>query len=213
MICLIDNYDSFTYNIVHYLCELEVDVKVILNDRMPANEILDMSPAGIVLSPGPGNPSESGVSLELLLLAAEHRIPVLGICLGHEIIGEVFGGSVRHAKRVMHGKCSNVYHNETGVFQKLRNGFPAARYHSLVVDYGSLPSSLEVNAWTCTDDGELDEIMGLSHASLPIHGVQFHPESVMTEQGHALLANFLDMCKDSANGDYKFLLRDNCVPS
>ena len=212
MLCLIDNYDSFTYNIVHYLCELDADVQVILNDRMPANAILDMAPSGIVLSPGPGTPSESGISRELLVLAAENRIPVLGICLGHEIIGEVFGGRVRHARKVMHGKCSSIYHSGTGIFQKLRPGFSAARYHSLVVDPDSLPSSLEAIAWTHTEGGEVDEIMGLSHVSLPIHGVQFHPESILTEQGHALLDNFLHICKGSATGDHKPLFGDSYAP-
>ncbi|WP_079415562.1 anthranilate synthase component II [Thiomonas intermedia] len=191
MLCLIDNYDSFTYNIVHYLHELDVKVKVILNDEMSASDVLDLHPRHILLSPGPGTPDDSGMSKELLRLAAERRIPLLGVCLGHEIIGEVFGGRVRHAKRVMHGKVSRVHHDGRDLFVGIPEEFAAARYHSLIVERESLPNCLNVTAWTQTDDGTMDEIMGVAHASLPIYGVQFHPESILTEYGHYMLANFL----------------------
>jgi anthranilate synthase component II len=189
MICLIDNYDSFTYNIVHYLHELDADVRVILNDSMSVEEVLDLEPTHIVLSPGPGAPSESGISGELLLRAAAVGIPVLGICLGHEIIGEVFGGSVKHARAVRHGKASRIHHRRT----EIPDGFTAGRYHSLIVDKQSLPECLEITAWTTTPENEMDEIMGLAHVELPIYGVQFHPESIMTEYGHVLLSTFLAM--------------------
>lgn len=193
MLCLIDNYDSFTYNIVHYLHELDVDVRVILNDQMSVEEVLALNPSHIVLSPGPGTPDESGISKELLLAAARKGIPVLGVCLGHEIIGEVFGGRVSHARRVMHGKTSHIRHVSSGIFSKLPDRFAVARYHSLVVKKEGLPESLNITAWTCSSNGEIDEIMGLSHKTLPIHGVQFHPESIMTEHGHHLFSNFLGM--------------------
>jgi anthranilate synthase component II len=193
MICLIDNYDSFTYNIVHYLHELDADVRVILNDSMSVDAVLDLGPTHIVLSPGPGAPSESGISAALLLRAAAVGIPVLGICLGHEIIGEVFGGSVKHARAVRHGKASRIRHRRTDIFAEMPDGFTAGRYHSLVVDRNGLPDCLDITAWTTTPDGEMDEIMGLAHVELPIYGVQFHPESIMTEYGHVLLSTFLAM--------------------
>ena len=191
MLCLIDNYDSFTYNIVHYLHEFGIQVKVILNDELFASDVLALNPDHIVLSPGPGTPDDSGISKELLRMAAEHRIPLLGICLGHEIIGEVLGGRVSHARRVMHGKVSCVHHEGGGLFTGIPTGFAAARYHSLIVEKESLPTCLRMTAWTRTDDGVMDEIMAVAHASLPIYGVQFHPESIMTEHGHQMLANFL----------------------
>ena len=195
MLCLIDNYDSFTYNLVHYLHELDVDVRVILNDEMSAADVLALRPSYLLLSPGPGTPDESGISKELLVLAARARIPTLGVCLGHEVIGEVFGGRVRHARRVMHGKTSRVWHARDDLFATLPGSFLAARYHSLVIDKATLPDCLKVTAWTAGDgEGqELDEIMAVSHRDLPIFGVQFHPESVISEHGHALLANFLGL--------------------
>lgn len=193
MLCLIDNYDSFTYNIVHYLHELNVEVRVILNDQMAVEEVLALNPNHIVLSPGPGTPDESGISKELLLAAARKGIPVLGVCLGHEIIAEVFSGRVSHARRVMHGKVSHIRHVSSGVFSKVPDGFTVARYHSLVVQKEGLPDCLNITAWTSSSNGEIDEIMGLSHKTLPIHGVQFHPESIMSEHGHHLFSNFLDM--------------------
>jgi anthranilate synthase component 2 len=191
MLCLIDNYDSFTYNIVHYLHELDVDVRVIKNDQMSVQDVLALNPAHIVLSPGPGTPDESGMSKPLLSAAALEGIPVLGVCLGHEIIGEVFGGQVGHARRVMHGKANAIRHAKSGVFSQLPDRFTVARYHSLVVKKESLPECLEITAWTVTEDGDIDEIMGVAHKTLPIHGVQFHPESIMTEHGHRLFSNFL----------------------
>lgn len=191
MLCLIDNYDSFTYNIVHYLHELDVDVRVIKNDQMSVQDVLALNPAHIVLSPGPGTPDESGMSKPLLSAAALEGIPVLGVCLGHEIIGEVFGGQVGHARRVMHGKANAIRHVKSGVFSQLPDRFTVARYHSLVVKKESLPECLEITAWTVTEDGDIDEIMGVAHKTLPIHGVQFHPESIMTEHGHRLFSNFL----------------------
>jgi len=193
MLYIIDNYDSFTYNIVHYLNEIGIEVKIVLNDDMSAKDVLNRRPSHIVLSPGPGTPNDSGISKELLIMAAQENIPVLGICLGHEIIAEVFGGLVNHANKVMHGKTSIMYHNNSGPFANVQQAFVAARYHSLVVDRSSLPSCLTVSAWTRTDSKEIDEIMGLSHKTLPVHGVQFHPESIMTENGHKLLENFLNI--------------------
>lgn len=191
MLCLIDNYDSFTYNIVHYLHELDVDVRVIRNDQMTVQEVLALKPTHIVLSPGPGTPDESGISKALLSAAAVAGIPVLGVCLGHEIIGEVFGGQVVHARRVMHGKANSIRHVKSGVFSKVPDDFTVARYHSLIVKKEDLPECLEMTAWTVTENGDIDEIMGIAHKTLPIHGVQFHPESIMTEHGHHLFSNFL----------------------
>jgi len=196
MLCLIDNHDSFTYNLVHYLRELDADVRVVLNDEMPARDVIALAPTHIVLSPGAGRPEDAGISKELLSLAAAARIPTLGVCLGHEVIGEVFRGRVRHARQIMHGKSSPICHNGGALFSRVTripSPFVAARYHSLVVDEATLPSCLRVTAWTSTDDGAIDEIMAVAHETLPIFGVQFHPESVMTEHGHALLSNFLDI--------------------
>ncbi|WP_437585649.1 anthranilate synthase component II [Sorangium sp. So ce1000] len=199
MLCLIDNYDSFTYNLVHYLHELDVDVRVVLNDEMSAKEVLALGPTHIVLSPGAGTPDESGISKELLELAAQELIPTLGVCLGHEVIGEVFGGRVNHARRIMHGKTSRVWHSRADIFSNLPSSFLATRYHSLVIDKDTLPDCLKVTAWTEADgDGEGDEIgeiMAVSHKTLPIFGVQFHPESIMSEHGHLLLANFFGIDK------------------
>lgn len=190
MILMIDNYDSFTYNIVQYLGELKADVKVIRNDELSVEEIEALAPEKIVVSPGPCTPNEAGVSMAII----EHfkgKLPILGICLGHQSIGQVFGGEIVRARAVMHGKTSPMYHANKGVFKGLSNPFEATRYHSLVVDKNSLPDCLEVTAWTQTDDGEVDEIMGLRHKTLDVEGVQFHPESILSDHGHDLLRNFL----------------------
>ncbi len=191
MLCLIDNYDSFTYNIVHYLHELSIDVRVILNDEMSVSEVIALNPTHLVLSPGPGTPDDSGISKELLLEAAKRKIPTLGICLGHEIIGEVFGARVKHAKSVMHGKASRIRHHGDGIFANTPKQFLAARYHSLIVEHDQFPACLNITAWTNSANNEFEEIMALSHRDLPIYGVQFHPESIMTEHGHQLLSNFI----------------------
>jgi anthranilate synthase component II len=191
MLCLIDNYDSFTYNLVHYFEELGAEVKVILNDEKTVEEVLAMNPEKIVLSPGPGTPDESGISKELLKAAAIKKIPTLGVCLGHEIIAEVFGGRVVHASRVMHAKQSKFQHDESRMFHGIPNNISIARYHSLVVEKESFPSTLKVTGWADTENQNGGEIMSLEHVSLPIYGVQFHPESVLTDYGHAFLKNFL----------------------
>ena len=185
MIVVVDNYDSFTYNLVQYLGELGEDVKVVRNDEMTAEEVERLAPARIVLSPGPCTPNEAGISLEVVRRFAG-RVPILGVCLGHQAIGQAFGGKVVRAKALMHGKVSRIHHSAAGVFRGLPTPFQATRYHSLAIERASCPAELEVTAWT--DDGE---IMGLAHRSLAIEGVQFHPESILTEHGHALLANFL----------------------
>ncbi|MAF16364.1 MAG: anthranilate/aminodeoxychorismate synthase component II [Marinomonas sp.] len=189
MVLMIDNYDSFTYNLVQYIRELGYEVDVRRNDALTIADIEALAPSHIVISPGPCTPNEAGISLQ----AIEHfagSIPVLGICLGHQSIAQVFGGDVIRAKTVMHGKTSKVYHKGVGVFRDLPNPYNATRYHSLVVKQETLPACLEVTAWTQNDQGELDEIMGLRHTSMNIEGVQFHPESILTEHGHALLDNF-----------------------
>ena len=187
MLLMIDNYDSFTYNLVQYFGELGEDVQVARNDEITLDQIEQLAPARICISPGPCSPNEAGVSLTLLQRFAE-RIPILGVCLGHQAIGQAFGGNVVRAMTLMHGKVSPVEHTASGVFTNLPNRFSAARYHSLAVERSSLPECLEVTAWT--EDGE---IMGLRHRTLPIEGVQFHPESIATEHGHAMLKNFLQM--------------------
>ncbi len=190
MLLMIDNYDSFTYNVVHYLLELGADVQVYRNDEISLNQIEQLNPDQLVISPGPCTPTDAGISIQ----AIEHfagRLPILGICLGHQSIAQAFGGDVIRAKEVMHGKTSPVYHNHQGVFNGLNNPFEATRYHSLVVKQDTLPDCLEVTAWTQTPEGELDEIMGLRHRTLPIEGVQFHPESILTQHGHDMLDNFL----------------------
>lgn len=189
MILMIDNYDSFTYNIVQYLLELGAEVEVRRNDEITIAEIEAMAPEKIVISPGPCTPNESGISLETVDHFAG-KIPILGICLGHQSIGQSFGGTIVRAGSVMHGKTSAIHHNGEGVFAGLKQPFEATRYHSLVVDKATLPSTLEVTAWT-EKDGEVDEIMGLRHRELSIEGVQFHPESILTEHGYDLLKNFL----------------------
>ena len=186
MLLMIDNYDSFTYNLVQYLGELGEDVKVVRNDEMSADEIELLAPQRIVLSPGPCTPNEAGVSLELIHRFAG-RVPILGVCLGHQAIGQAFGGKVVHAKTLMHGKVSRIHHRGEGVFRGLPTPYDATRYHSLAIERASCPAELEVTAWT--EDGE---IMGVRHRSLPVEGVQFHPESILTQHGHALLRNFLE---------------------
>ncbi len=190
MILMLDNYDSFTYNLVQYLGELGAEVVVHRNDRITPEDIAALAPAGIVVSPGPCTPNEAGVSLAVIERFAG-EIPILGVCLGHQAIGQAFGGVVVRAREIMHGKTSPVHHTGQGVFAGLENPLEATRYHSLVVDAGSVPDCLEVTAWTEHADGTRDEIMGLRHRELDVEGVQFHPESILTRQGHELLDNFL----------------------
>jgi anthranilate synthase component 2 len=190
MLLMIDNYDSFTFNLVQYLGELGEDVRVARNDALSVADIRKLAPERIVISPGPGTPDDAGVTLTLIeKLGGE--IPILGVCLGHQSIGQAFGGRVIRAPQVMHGKTSPIHHNGKGVFAGLNNPFTATRYHSLVVEKSTLPQCLEVTAWTQNADGSIDEIMGLRHRALPIEGVQFHPESILTEHGRDLLRNFL----------------------
>ena len=191
MLLMIDNYDSFTYNVVQYLGELGADVHVVRNDEIAVEDIEALAPAKIVISPGPCTPNEAGISMAVIEQYAG-RLPILGICLGHQCIGQVFGGRVVRARKVMHGKTSPIYHREEGVFRGLSKPFEATRYHSLVVERESLPDCLEITAWTRTEDGEMDEIMGLRHRELAVEGVQFHPESILTAHGHDLLRNFLE---------------------
>tara|TARA_R100001509_G_C4862477_1_gene213875 strand:- start:303 stop:887 length:585 start_codon:yes stop_codon:yes gene_type:complete len=190
-ILMIDNYDSFTWNVVQYLGELGADVTVVRNDEIVVDDIERLSPERIVISPGPCTPNEAGISMETIRRYAG-KLPILGICLGHQSIGQVFGGKVVRAGQVMHGKTSLIHHRGQGVFSGLSQPFEATRYHSLVVEKSSLPACLEVTAWTETDSGELDEIMGLRHRELAVEGVQFHPESILTAHGHDLLRNFLE---------------------
>lgn len=191
MLLMIDNYDSFTYNIVQYFGELGVDVKVFRNDEIRLDEIAALGPDQIVISPGPCTPKEAGISTAVITEFAG-KIPLLGICLGHQSIGQVFGGQIVQAGQVMHGKISAIHHEGEGVFKGLIKPFNATRYHSLVVDKQALPDCLEVTAWTETPDGKCEEIMGIKHKELMVEGVQFHPESILSEHGHALLKNFLD---------------------
>ena len=191
MLLMIDNYDSFTYNLVQYLGELGADVRVFRNDRISIAEIEALAPNQLMISPGPCTPNEAGVSLEAIRHFAG-RLPILGVCLGHQSIGQAFGGRIVHAKAIMHGKTSMVYHRDQGVFNGLGNPFEATRYHSLVIAHDSLPDCLEVTAWTENSHGAIDEIMGVRHKHHAIEGVQFHPESILTEHGHQLLENFLN---------------------
>ena len=187
MLVMIDNYDSFTYNLVQYLGELGEEVKTFRNDQITLDEIAALQPDRIMLSPGPCTPNEAGISLPVIERFAG-KLPLMGVCLGHQSIGQAFGGKVIHAKQIMHGKTSTIEHTNQGVFADIPNPYTVTRYHSLVVERDSLPDCLEVTAWT--DDGE---IMGLRHKELSVEGVQFHPESILTEHGHALLKNFLDI--------------------
>lgn len=193
MLLLIDNYDSFTYNLVHYLGELGADVVVQRNDVLDVQQAMTMSPAGIVLSPGPCDPDQAGICLALTAAAAETKTPLLGVCLGHQTIGQAFGGKVIRCHEIVHGKLGQMQHTGTGLFADLPTPFNATRYHSLIVERASLPDCLTVTAEL--DDGT---IMGLQHRELPIHGIQFHPESIASEHGHALLQNFLNEMKVSA---------------
>ena len=189
-ILMIDNYDSFTYNLVQYLGELGADVHTVRNDAINLTGIREFSPAGIVLSPGPCTPNEAGICLDVVTeLAGVY--PMLGVCLGHQTIGQAFGGKVVRARAVMHGKTSPMHHAGLGVFSGLDNPFEATRYHSLIVERETLPDCLEETAWTAFEDGRRDEIMGFRHRELPVEGVQFHPESILTRHGHDLLSNFL----------------------
>jgi len=190
-VVMVDNYDSFTYNLVQYFGELGADVTVVRNDQVSVEDIEKLAPDKIVISPGPCTPKEAGVSVDTILKFAG-KIPLLGVCLGHQSIGYAFGGNVIHAKSIMHGKTSLVYHHDKGVFKGLNNPFTATRYHSLVIEQSTLPECLEVTAWTQDEAGNMDEIMGVRHLTLDIEGVQFHPESILTEHGHDLLRNFLE---------------------
>ena len=191
VLLMIDNYDSFTYNVVQYFGELGADVQVYRNDAISVEEIEALNPAQIVISPGPCTPAKAGISMPVISYFAG-KIPLLGICLGHQSIGQVYGGEIVRAKKVMHGKLSPIHHSGQGVFKDLAEPFTATRYHSLVVDAQHLPDCLEVTAWTENENGEREEIMGVRHKELAVEGVQFHPESILSEQGHALLKNFLD---------------------
>ena len=199
MLLMIDNYDSFTFNLVQYFGELGEDVRVVRNDAMTTAQLRALGATAIVISPGPGTPDDAGVSLEILDRMAGD-VPLLGVCLGHQAIGQAFGGRVVRARAIMHGKTSPIHHDGRGVFAGLPNPFEATRYHSLVVDRATLPHCLEVSAWTEHADGSFDEIMGLRHRELPIEGVQFHPESILTQHGHALLRNFLGGSAARAEG-------------
>ncbi len=191
-VLMIDNYDSFTYNLVQYLGELGAEVEVVRNDQIGVKDILGSDASHIMVSPGPCTPNEAGISMAAIEALGGIK-PILGVCLGHQSIGQVFGGRIIHANQIMHGKTSMVKHTGVGVFSGLADPFEATRYHSLVIDKQSLPNCLELTAWTVNDDGSVDEIMGVRHKKLAIEGVQFHPESILTEHGHDLLRNFLNM--------------------
>lgn len=191
MLLMLDNYDSFTYNLVQYLQALGAEVKVVRNDALSVDEIAALAPQRIVISPGPCTPNEAGVSLELIERLGA-TTPILGVCLGHQSMGQAYGGNVIRAGQIMHGKTSRIRHEGKGVFAGLPDRYEATRYHSLVVERSSLPEALEITAWTENEDGSFEEIMGLRHREFPVEGVQFHPESILTEHGHALLKNFLE---------------------
>tara|TARA_Y100001933_G_scaffold191057_1_gene190348 strand:- start:2730 stop:3320 length:591 start_codon:yes stop_codon:yes gene_type:complete len=190
MLVMIDNYDSFTYNIVQYLGELGSDVRVFRNDSTSIQEIDSLSPSQIVISPGPCTPNEAGISMDVIRNFAG-KTPILGVCLGHQSIGQVFGGNIINAKNVMHGKLSAIHHSDAGVFKGLPTPFIATRYHSLVINQATIPDCLEVTAWTEDENGTLDEVMGIRHTEFQVEGVQFHPESIMSDHGHEILKNFL----------------------
>ncbi|QSX79623.1 anthranilate synthase component II [Agrilutibacter solisilvae] len=191
MLLMIDNYDSFTFNLVQYLQTLGAEVEVVRNDALSVEEIRAMAPAQIMISPGPGTPDQAGVCLDVIRELGP-TIPLFGVCLGHQALGQVYGGDVVRARTIMHGKTSRIRHEGQGVFTGLPDGYEATRYHSLVVARDTLPGCLEVTAWTENEDGSFEEIMGLRHREFPVEGVQFHPESILTEHGHALLKNFLE---------------------
>ena len=192
MILMIDNYDSFTYNLVQYLGELGADVVVERNDQITIEEVEALAPERIMLSPGPCTPAEAGISLDVIK-HFQGKLPIFGVCLGHQSIGQAFGGDIIRAEEIMHGKTSTMNHKGVGIFKDIPEPFEATRYHSLVIDQDTLPDCLEITAWTETDCGEIDEIMGIRHKTLAIEGVQFHPESILSEHGHAMLKNFLTM--------------------
>jgi anthranilate synthase component II len=189
-VLMIDNYDSFTYNLVQYLQELGAEVLVHRNDQISIDEIEALNPDRLMISPGPCTPNEAGISIAAIQHFAG-KLPILGVCLGHQSIGQAFGGKVIRARQVMHGKTSPIYHSGEGIFRNLPSPYTATRYHSLVVEKDSLPDCLEMTAWTQNEDGSVDEVMGMRHKTLPIEGVQYHPESILSEHGHALLENFL----------------------
>ena len=191
MLLMIDNYDSFTYNLVQYFGELGAEVQVYRNDQITIEQIEELAPQQLVISPGPCTPNEAGISIAAINHFAG-KLPILGVCLGHQSIGQAFGGKIIHAKQIMHGKTSMVKHNDSGVFKGLTNPFEVTRYHSLVIERESMPDCLEITAWTETAEGEIDEIMGVRHKQLAIEGVQFHPESILTQHGHDLLKKFLE---------------------
>ncbi len=190
MLLMIDNYDSFTYNLVQYLGELGAETRVFRNDAITVAQVAELAPERIIISPGPCTPSEAGISVDLIREYAG-RLPILGVCLGHQSIGQAFGARIIHAREVMHGKLSPVHHFQSGLFRDLPTPFQATRYHSLVIERESLPACLEITAWTEDEQGDLDEIMGVRHTSCFVEGVQFHPESILTDHGHRLLKNFL----------------------
>lgn len=191
MILMVDNYDSFTYNVVQYLAELGADVRVVRNDELGVEQVKAIKPEKIVISPGPCTPNEAGISVQLIKEMAG-VVPILGICLGHQSIGQAFGGNIVRAREVMHGKLSAMKHSNEGVFRNLSIPFDATRYHSLVIEKETLPECLEITSWTENEDGSMDEIMGVRHKELDIEGVQFHPESILSQHGHDLLRNFLE---------------------
>ncbi|MDP0589164.1 MAG: aminodeoxychorismate/anthranilate synthase component II [Candidatus Endonucleobacter bathymodioli] len=190
MLLVIDNYDSFTWNLVQYFGELGADVEVYRHDQITLANIEKLEPSHIVISPGPCTPNKAGISMDTIR-HFQDKLPILGVCLGHQCIGQVYGGKVVRARQVMHGKVSPIFHGKKSVFRNIPNSFNSTRYHSLIIEKESLPDCLEITAWTQTEDGEKDEIMGIRHRELPVEGVQFHPESIMTECGHDLLNNFL----------------------
>jgi len=202
MLLMIDNYDSFTYNLVQYLGELGADVQVFRNDQIALADIKKLAPAQIVISPGPCTPNEAGVSVDVIKQFAG-KIPLLGVCLGHQSIGQAFGGRIVHARELMHGKTSMIHHADEGVFKGLPNPFEATRYHSLVIEKESLPECLAITAWTEDAAGQMDEIMGVRHKTLAVEGVQFHPESILTQCGHDLLSNFLKVQRQDAKTQRK----------
>jgi len=190
MLVMIDNYDSFTYNLVQYLGELKAEVKVFRNDEISVAEIEQLAPDHLMISPGPCTPNEAGISIEAIKYFAG-KLPILGVCLGHQSIGQAFGGRIVHSREIMHGKTSMMHHNNKGVFRGLESPFEATRYHSLVIEKATLPDCLEITAWTENEDGSMDEIMGVRHKDMAIEGVQFHPESILSQHGHQMLQTFL----------------------
>lgn len=192
MLLMIDNYDSFTYNLVQYLGELGEDVKVVRNDEIKTSDISKIAPTHIVISPGPCSPNEAGISVDTIIKFSK-VMPILGVCLGHQSLGQAFGGKITHARQVMHGKTSLIHHNKEDLFENLPSPYTATRYHSLIIDQKSLPECFKITAWTNLPSGEIDEIMGIRHLDLPLFGIQFHPESILTEYGHLLLENFLKL--------------------